>query len=81
MKGMAFTGERERVHIFLSLAAYDDENWIMVEAPQYCRCRCRMLDVHGGLSYLLQEGWTLVPANTFGCLMSCEEPRYVHSIW
>ena len=33
MKGMAFTGERERVQIFLSLAAYGDENWIMVEAP------------------------------------------------
>ena len=33
MKGMAFTCERERVQIFLSLAAYGDENWIMVEAP------------------------------------------------
>ena len=28
-----FTGERERVWIFLSLAAYGDENWIMVDAP------------------------------------------------
>ena len=33
MKGMAFIGERERVQIFLSLAAYGDENWIMVDAP------------------------------------------------
>ena len=33
MKGMAFTCERERVQIFLSLAAYGDENWIMVDAP------------------------------------------------
>ena len=33
MKGMAFTGERERVRMFLSLAAYGDENWIMVDAP------------------------------------------------
>ena len=32
MKGIAFTGERERVQIFLSLTAYGDENWIMVEA-------------------------------------------------
>jgi len=56
MKGMAFIGERERVQIFLSLVAYGDENWIMVEASQYCRCRCRMLDVHGRSSYLLQEG-------------------------
>ena len=26
----------ERVQIFLSLTAYGDENWIMVEASQYC---------------------------------------------
>ena len=37
MKGMAFIDERERVQIFLSLAAYGDENWIMVEASQYYR--------------------------------------------
>ena len=50
------TGEGGRVQIFLSLAAYGDENWIMVEATQYCRCRCRMSDVYGRSSYLLQEG-------------------------
>ena len=55
-KGDGFTGERERVRMFLSLAAYDDENWIMVHAPQHCRCRCRMSDVYGRSSYLLQEG-------------------------
>ena len=55
-KGDDFTGERERVQTFLSLAAYGDENWIMVEAPQYCRCRCRMSNVHGRSSYLFQKG-------------------------
>ena len=53
----------------------------MVEASQYCRCRCRMSDVHGGSRYLLQEGWTPVPANTSGCLVACDEPRYVHPVW
>ena len=52
-EGDGFTGERGRVHIFLSLAAYGDENWIMVEAPQYYRCRCRMSYVHGMSRYLL----------------------------
>ena len=52
-EGDGFTGERGRVHIFPSLAIYGDENWIMVEAPQYCRFHCRMSDVHGRLSYLL----------------------------
>ena len=32
-EGDGFTGERERVHIFLSLTTYGDENWIMVDAP------------------------------------------------
>ena len=52
-EGDGFTGERERVQIFLSLTAYGDKNWIMVEAFQYYRCRCRMSDVHGGSRYLL----------------------------
>ena len=30
---MAFTGERERVQMFLSLVAHADEDWIMVGAP------------------------------------------------
>ena len=30
MKGMAFTGERERVRMLLSLVAHTDEDWIMV---------------------------------------------------
>ena len=55
-EGDGFTGERGRVQIFLSLAAYGDENWIMVEATQYCRCRYRMSDVYGRSSYLLREG-------------------------
>ena len=80
-EGDGFIGEGGRVQIFLSLAAYGDVNWIMVDAPQYCRCRCRMSDVHGGSSYLLQEGWTPVPANTSRCLVACEEPRYVHPVW
>ena len=63
-KGDGFTGEGERVRMFLSLVAYADENWIMVDAPQYCQCRYRMSDVYERLSYLLQEGWTPVPANT-----------------
>ena len=53
----------------------------MVEASQYYRCRCRMSDVYERSSYLLQEGWTPVPANTSGCLVACEEPCYVHSVW
>ena len=32
-EGDGFTGERERVRMFLNLAAYVDENWIMVDAP------------------------------------------------
>ena len=32
-EGDGFIGERERVWIFLSLAAYGDVNWIMVDAP------------------------------------------------
>ena len=32
MKGMVFTGERERVRMFLSLVAHADEDWIMVGA-------------------------------------------------
>ena len=32
-EGDGFTGERERVQMFLSHAAYGDENWIMVDAP------------------------------------------------
>ena len=34
-EGDGFIGERGRVQIFLSLAAYGDKNWIMVDAPQY----------------------------------------------
>ena len=55
-EGDGFVGERERVRMLLSLVAHADEDWIMVEALQYCRCRCRMSDVHGRSSYLLQEG-------------------------
>ena len=53
---MAFTGERERVQIFLSLAAYGDENWIMVEAPNTVDVAvgCQMCTERS--SYLLQEG-------------------------
>ena len=29
----SFTGERERVQMFLSLVAHADEDWIMVGAP------------------------------------------------
>ena len=32
-EGDGFTGERERVQMFLSLVAYADKNWIMVDAP------------------------------------------------
>ena len=32
-KGDGFTGERERVRMFLSLVAHADEDWIMVGAP------------------------------------------------
>ena len=32
-EGDGFTGEGGRVQIFLSLAAYGDVNWIMVDAP------------------------------------------------
>ena len=32
MKGMVFTGERERVQMLLSLVANIDEDWIMVGA-------------------------------------------------
>ena len=32
-KGDGFTGARERVRMFLSLVAYGDGNWIMVDAP------------------------------------------------
>ena len=55
-EGDGFIGEREIVRMFLSLAAHGDENWIMVDTPQYFRCRCRISDMHGRSSYLLQEG-------------------------
>ena len=32
-EGDGFTGERERVRMFLSLVAHADEDWIMVGAP------------------------------------------------
>ena len=32
-KGDGFTGERERVRMFLSLVVHADEDWIMVGAP------------------------------------------------
>ena len=32
-KGDGFTGERERVQMFLSLVAHADEDWITVDAP------------------------------------------------
>ena len=32
-EGDDFTGERERVRMFLSLVAHADEDWIMVGAP------------------------------------------------
>ena len=32
-EGDGFTGERERVRMFLSLVARTDEDWIMVGAP------------------------------------------------
>ena len=34
-EGDDFTGERERVRMFLSLIAYVDEDWIMGR-PQHC---------------------------------------------
>ena len=43
-KGDCFTGERERVQMFLSLVAYADEDWIMVGAPNIVDVvvECRM---------------------------------------
>ena len=43
-KGSGFTGERERVRMFLSLVAHAGEDWIMVGAPNTVdvAVECRM---------------------------------------
>ena len=43
-KWYGFTGERERVRMFLSLVAHADEDWIMVGAPNTVdvAVECRM---------------------------------------
>ena len=45
-EGDGFTGERERIRMFLSLIAYADEDWIMVGDPNTVgvavECQMRM---------------------------------------
>ena len=74
-EGDDFTGERERVHMLLSLVAHADEGWIMVGG------HCRMSGAHRRLRCLLQEGLTSVPAKNIVCLEACEEIHHVHRVW
>ena len=62
-KGGGFTGERERVRVFLSLVAHARMRVVMIVGTHNTVDVARkMSGAHWGLHWLLQEGWMLVPA-------------------